>query len=142
MEISQDTKNVVDTVESFTERLLLKKNDFSLLLELAVTHNHVEAFPNAVFNGTAFYKLSKQLKKPDISGAATRTFKVEFENYLELFKSQIKTISESLEDKELIERFETTYFLLTRGCVLNLIDLAHDFSLFKEMQIYNKENQN
>lgn len=141
MDISKDTQNVVETVESFTEKLLQKKNDFSVVLELAVSNNQATVFSEAVFNGTAFYKLSRKLNKNDMSGADSRNFRNEFENYLELFKSNIKKIAENLEDSELIERFEVTYFGLTRGCVLNLIDLAHDLSLFKEMQIHNKENK-
>ena len=141
MEISKDTQNVVGTIESFTEKLLLKKNDFSVLLELAVTHNHVEAFPNAVFNGTAFFKLSKKLNIIDSNDESAKNFKNEFESFLEQFKSNIKSITSDLDEPELVDRFEITYFALTRGCVLNLIDLAHDFSLFKEMQTHNKQSQ-
>ncbi|TNE32826.1 hypothetical protein EP342_04530 [bacterium] len=141
MEISKDTQNVVGTIESFTEKLLLKKNDFSVLLELAVTHNHVEAFSDTVFNGTAFFKLSKKLNKIDPNDESAKNFKNEFESFLEQFKSNIKSITSDLDEPELVDRFEITYFALTRGCVLNLIDLAHDFSLFKEMQTHNKQSQ-
>lgn len=141
MDISKDTQNVVGTIESFTEKLLQKKNDFSVLLELSVTHNHLDTFPQAVFNGTAFYKLSKKLNKLNPDDESAKNFKIEFESFLEQFKSNIRVISNDLVDEELIKRFEITYFALTRGCVLNLIDLAHDFSLFKEMQTSNKENK-
>lgn len=139
MEISKDTQNVVGTVESFTEKSLLKKNDFSLLVELSATFNQIEAFTQAVFNGTAFFKLSKKLNKIDPNDETAANFKKEFESYLEMFKSNIITISEGLEDESLQKRLKETYFDLTRGCVLNLIDLAHDFTLFKQMQTSNKE---
>lgn len=140
MEISKDTQNVVGTVESFTEKSLLKKNDFSLLVELSATFNHIEAFTQAVFNGTAFFKLSKKLNKIDPNDETAVNFKKEFEYYLEMFKTNLSEISQDLEDDSLVKRLNETYFELTRGCVLNLIDLAHDFTLFKQMQTSNKEN--
>lgn len=139
MEISKDTQNVVGTVESFTEKQLLKKNDFALLVELAATYNHIESFGQAVFNGTAFFKLSKKLNKIDPNDESAANFKKEFEHYLEMFKSNVQEIAEGLEDEGLQKRLQETYFELTRGCVLNLIDLAHDFALFKQMQTSNKE---
>ncbi len=141
MEISKDTQNVVDTVESFTNKQLQKKNDFSVIMELAVSNLLIDEYSNAVFNGTAFFKLSKSLNKIDPSVESAKNFKIEFESYLEQFKSNIQTISNQLDDNKLVERFDTTYFQLTRGSVLNLIDLAHDFAIFKEMQTSNKEGK-
>lgn len=141
MEISKDTQNVVDTIESFTEKKLQKKNDFSTIMELAVTNLLIEQYTEAIFNGTAFFKLSKKLKTIDPNDESAKNFKKEFENYLERFKNGIMLIAAKLDEKELTDRFQTTYFELTRGCVLNLIDLAHDFALFKEMQTSNKDNQ-
>ncbi|PKL77910.1 MAG: hypothetical protein CVV25_13260 [Ignavibacteriae bacterium HGW-Ignavibacteriae-4] len=141
MEISKDTQNVVDTVESFTNKQLQKKNDFSVIMELAVSNLLIDEYSQAVFNGTAFFKLSRKLNKIDPNDESAKNFKVEFESYLEQFKTNIQTIAEKLEDDKLVDRFETTYFQLTRGCVLNLIDLAHDFAIFKEMQTSNKEGK-
>ena len=140
MEISKDTQNVDNTIESFTEKKLQKKNDFSVVMELAVTNMLIDDFGEAVFNGTAFFKLSKSLNKIDPNDASSINFKSEFENYLELFKQNIITITSKLDEENLVKRFDTTYFKLTRGCVLNLIDLAHDFAIFKEMQTSSKEN--
>lgn len=139
MEISKDTQNVVDTVESFTEKKLQKKNDFSVIMELAVSNLMIEEYGHAVFNGTAFFKLSKSLNKINPNEESASNFKKEFENYLEQFKTNIISITKHLESGTLTERFDTTYFQLTRGCVLNLIDLAHDFAIFKEMQTHSKE---
>ena len=141
MEISKDTQNVVDTVESFTNKQLQKRNDFSVIMELAVSNLLIDDYSQAVFNGTAFFKLSRKLNKIDPNDESAKNFKVEFESYLEQFKTNIQNIAEKLEDDKLVGRFETTYFQLTRGCVLNLIDLAHDFAIFKEMQTSNKEGK-
>lgn len=141
MEISKDTQNVVDTVESFTNKQLQKKNDFSVIMELAVSNLLIDEYSKAVFNGTAFFKLSRSLNKIDPNDESAKNFKIEFESYLEQFKANIHIIAEKLEDDKLVDRFETTYFQLTRGCVLNLIDLAHDFAIFKEMQTSNKEGK-
>lgn len=141
MEISKDTQNVVDTIESFTEKHLQKKNDFSVIMELAVSNLLIDEYSQAVFNGTAFFKLSKSLNKIDPNDESAKNFKIEFESYLEQFKTNVQTIAKQLEDTTLVERFDTTYFQLTRGCVLNLIDLAHDFAIFKEMQTSNKEGK-
>jgi hypothetical protein len=140
MEISKDTQNVVDTVESFTNKQLQKKNDFSTIMELAVSNLLITEYNEAIFNGTAFFKLSKSLNKIDPHDETASNFKKEFERYLEQFKTNIHTITQKLEDNTLIERFDITYFQLTRGCVLNLIDLAHDFAIFKEMQTSSKNN--
>lgn len=140
MEISKDTQNVVDTIESYTKKHLQKKNDFSAVMELAVTNLDIDEFSAAIFNGTAFFKLSKKLNSIDPNDESAKNFKVEFENYLELFKNNIVTITKNLEEENLIKRFQTTYFELTRGCVLNLIDLAHDFAIFKELQTSSKDN--
>jgi hypothetical protein len=139
MEISKDTQNVVDTVESFTEKKLQKKNDFSVIMELAVSNLLIDEYGKAIFNGTAFFKLSKSLNKIDPNDESATNFKKEFESYLEQFKTNIQTITKQLDDNTLVERFDITYYQLTRGCVLNLIDLAHDFAIFKEMQTHSKE---
>jgi len=141
MEISEDTKNVVNTLNQFIDNKLRKKNDLEVVMEIAVSKNMIEEFSQAIFNAKAFWNLSKTLNKVDPDDDDSQNFKREFERYLEMYKQNLKDIIKSVEDDETNERFNETYFEMNRGCVLNLIDLAHDLGRFKDMQGEHKRNK-
>ena len=42
-------------------------------------------------------------------------------------------------DEQLNQRFEAIYFVNSKGAVKNLIDLAHDLSLIKDIQTQSKK---
>lgn len=142
MEISKDTKNVINTLNQYIDSKLRKQNDLEMVMEIAVSKNKAEEFSQAVFNAKAFWNLSKKLNQIDPNDDDSKNFKVEFERYLEMYKQNLKDIIYSVEAKEAHERFEETYFEMNRGCVLNLIDLAHDLGRFKDMQGEHKRNRN
>lgn len=134
MNISHDTKNVINTLENYSKTGLRKKNDLEIIFEICASFNQVESLSNLIFNGKIFWNLSRKLPTLNISDESTANFKKEFEHYLELIKDELVKLIEIADDEVAYKRFQETYFSLTRGCVLNLIDLSHDFSRFKEMQ--------
>ncbi len=139
MELSQDTQNVIQAIDEHSKGTLRKKNDIGFILELGASFGMINEVANLIFQGKIIWNLSKQLKKLDSTADGLNLIQREFENSLEDFRMNLMNL-QSKADEMIFERFQTVYLDQTRGCVLNIIDLSHDFSKLKDLQINSKSN--
>lgn len=133
MELSQDTQNVIQAIDDSANGTLRKKNDLGTILELGASFGKIAEVTNLIFNGKIIWNLSKQLKKLDSSAEGLHLIQNEFENTLEIFRQNLIVLQE-IANKETKDRFQNIYLELTKGCVLNIIDLSHDFAKLKDLQ--------
>lgn len=133
MEISNDTMAVINYLDDFTKGNLRKKNDFSVILEICAAYDNADTLNRLVFTGKSLWNIYSKLRKVGSNTEGIELLQKETERCCNEMTVYLKDII-SYSDEDLQKRFDDVYFQLTRGCVKNLIDLAHDLSKFKELQ--------
>ena len=137
MEHSTDTKNVLDFLEEFSTSGLRKRNDLGLLFELTALRNAHEEMNALLFHGTHLFNIYHTLRHATSDSEGLKHLEKEFTEGAERFRDLIaKALIEA--DDTHIKRFETTYYAMTQGSLRNLIDLAHDLRVAKQVQNDNK----
>lgn len=133
MEISQDTLLVIEALNNFSENTLRKKNDLTIILELAATYNLDKELSEFIFTGKVLWNLFKTIKRPNNDQESMSGVQKEFEVSLESIRALLIKF-QTLSDNKFQKRLQDTYLEMTKGCVLNIVDLCHDFGKFKDMQ--------
>jgi len=133
MELSSDTRNVLDYLESASEQGLRKRNDLGVLFELAAERGAHDEMNDLLFHGTHMFNLFHTLRRASNTGEGYDTLEREFSESVERLRD---LVAGALVDANAdhVERFEVTYYAMTQGSLRNLIDLAHDLSLAKRVQ--------
>lgn len=133
MEISQDTLLVIEALDNFSEGSLRKKNDLTNILEISATYNLDKEIAEFIFTGKVLWNLYKTIKRPDNNHESLAGVQKEFEISLESIRTLLFKF-QSYAEESFQKRLQVTYLELTKGCVLNVVDLCHDFGKFKDMQ--------
>lgn len=133
MNISPDTDNVVEFLDTYTNKNLRKKNDLAMILEIAATYDAISEINEIIFNGKALWGIFQALRKTNSDDSNLANMKNQFSALTKEISSQLKTLLE-LEYEALKERFDKVYFQNTDGALLNLMDLCHDLSELKNLQ--------
>lgn len=141
MKLSNDTEQVLEMLDDYTKNGLRKRNDMGMLFELGASNGLGEQMMNLIFQGKIIWTLSTKLKPANAGADGIELVQREFEASLEQFKGLLTEMS-NFGDDESKERIATTYLQMTRGCVLNIIDLSHDLAKFKNMQIELRNPRN
>lgn len=141
MKLSNDTEQVLEMLDDYTKNGLRKRNDMGMLFELGASNGLGEQMMNLIFQGKIIWTLSTKLKPANAGADGIELVQREFEASLEQFKGLLIEMS-NFGDDESKERIATTYLQMTRGCVLNIIDLSHDLAKFKNMQIELRNPRN
>ncbi len=133
MDISRDTRNIIDFLDQYTQGSLRKKNDLAAIIELGAAYSEPEFINKLIFAGKSLWNLSKSLKRARGEEEGLRLIQKEFEHHLEDVRSIIKELAE-YSDKDDRRRFDEIYLVMTKGAVLNIIDLCHDLARLKDLQ--------
>lgn len=136
MKLSDDTQQIMQFLEYLGVQLR-KKNDFALILEISATYNLIDELTKLIFSSASVWNLSKMLKKVAGNPNAVLLEKEFYKSINELVNS-LKVIIE-ISEEEYINRFQNVYFAETDGAIRNIVDLAHDFSAFKDIQNQSKK---
>lgn len=133
MELSADTNNVLDFLGEFSTSGLRKRNDLGLLFELTALRNAHEEMNDLLFHGAHLFNIYHTLRHAASGSEGLKNLEQEFTEGTERFRDMI---AKALVEAEAvhIERFETTYYAMTQGSLRNLIDLAHDLRVAKQVQ--------
>ncbi len=130
MIISEDTKLVVEFMQAYSDNSIRKPADIEVLLEASAASMNSQLMNELIFTGKSVRNLHLKIKKSQNTESLIET---EFFKHIDRMKSIISSIIPS-DDSEINKRFETTYLNDSRGAVLNLIDLAHDLTILKNIQ--------
>lgn len=141
MEISKDTLLVIEALDSFSEGTLRKKNDLTNIFEICASYNLTKEIETLIFSGKILWNLYRTIKRPDVEQDTLVGVHNEFQNTLEKTREVLTTI-QSNSDEQFQKRLQETYLEMTKGCVLNIVDLCHDFGKFKDMQAKLKSAMN
>ncbi len=131
MNISEDTRRVIDFLEAYSESGLRKKNDLEVLLEISASRGDFAFANKLIFTGKSVFQLYKTSKKS--IGNSADSIKTQFISSIEELRHLLRTAVDDA-DEQIKKRFDETYFVDTNGAVANLIDLSHDLSILKDLQ--------
>lgn len=132
MDLSNDTKAILDFLDYTSGNSLRKRNDLGVLLEILASNNQSEIANNLIFIGSALWKtvqIPSYLKESDLHNLYN-----EIDSLMTTFSELIIYTLELYPEVEIKQRFEKVYLGKTRGCQLNLIDLAFDLNELKKIQ--------
>lgn len=133
MELSKDTEDFIELIDNFSEGKLRKKNDLGTCFEICASYSGEDELNSLIFNGKILWNLSKKLRSTTKVDKGIELIQKEFEVALSKIKKILSEIAEKLEGDD-NQRFEDVYLGMTKGNVMNIIDICHDFSVFKDMQ--------
>ncbi len=141
MYISDDTNAVVNFLNDFTNGNLRKLNDFAAIIELSATFNGIDVLNRLIFTSKIVWNVYLKIKRITPTEEGINLLESEMERSIIEMLQYLKVIIEKADDDDLIIRFNDVYFQNSRGSILNLIDLAHDFAKFKDLQMLSKQNR-
>lgn len=137
MNISNDTLGFIEVINEYANGELRKKNDLTLCFEVAATYSGHEELNKLIFEGKVFSNLFSKLKTTTTEDKGVELVQKEFEDSLVRLKSYLSEFKDKLENEDKT-RFETVYFQMTRGSVLNISDLAYDLGKVKDFMNIQK----
>jgi hypothetical protein len=140
MNISTETQNIISFLQEISENKLRKPSDLAILLEISSNHNGFEELQSLVFTGTSVHYLDSTIRKSSQFSDSMDNLYQELKKSLESFKNLLIGYYEFC-DEATKKRFEEVYLENSQGALRNIIDLSHDFSLFKQLQITAKEKK-
>ena len=132
MIISDDTKRVIEYLQMISENNLRKSKDLSIMLEVGATYSQNELIQSLIFTGKSIWNLSKTIAR-SIDTIPNDNLKREFEVNINEFREMITQIIDYV-DEEDANRFYIIYLNNDLGATRNIIDLAHDLSILKDIQ--------
>jgi len=133
MELSKETQTIIDALDSYSNSNLRKKNDVAILIEICSLYSNIDTFSDIIFSSKILWNLSLKIQKISQGEEGAILIHKEFEDYLTKLRDYINLVAIRMEENEM-QRFQEIYLAMTKGAVLNLIDLAHDLSILKELQ--------
>jgi len=140
MKLSNDTIEILKFLDYTTGNNLRKKNDLGDILELAASRGNHRIIEDLMFYGKTLWNLNFTLKR---TGHSNENFS-KLQSEAISTGTQLKTLlNELLEDNSEIDRkrFDDIYLADSVGAFKNLVDLAHDLSKLKELQITMKNKK-
>ncbi|MGE5480077.1 MAG: hypothetical protein ACM3U1_06575 [Chloroflexota bacterium] len=137
MRLSDDTREILEALDAFSGGSLRKPEDLAIILEIAATYGELDPLNELIFSGKSAHSLYFMLKKSKMP-ESNENLVSEMDKSLANFEQALRRLAQYLEEEESIKRFDEKYFAGTQGARLNLLDLAHDFAIFKDLQIRMK----
>jgi|YNPMSStandDraft_1061717.scaffolds.fasta_scaffold00431_9 hypothetical protein len=137
MKISEDTQNVINFLDEFSPDGLRKRNDLAVILEITAQMNDYALANKIIFTGKSVYNLNRKFKKTQGTGADL--LQNQLLKSLDELVELLQKVIQNCNDEELKKRFEVTYFANSNGSLANLIDLAYDLSILKDVQMRRDE---
>ena len=137
MELSKDTLEVLEFLDYTTGGNLRKRNDLGAILEIGAMKGDYQIVEKIIFTGKYLWNLHSSLIKAGEASEGTENMKreaVDSTENLKVYLSELISDVNGFDSK----RFDDVYFPNEQGAFRNLIDLAHDLSRLKDVQIQLK----
>jgi hypothetical protein len=131
MELSDDTRAVLDYLNGLVEGGLRKRNDIGTILELGATHNEADLVNELIRSGTATWKVYSTLRRVNPGDQGYRQLEEEFALQMNTLREQLASLARHADDATL-QRFDDVYFGMTQGVIRNIVDLGHDLARINE----------
>ena len=133
MQLSDDTRAVIEFLEASIEGGLRKQNDVATILELGATLGDADLFNQISRTGTATWKVYSTLRLVQPGDEGFRQLEEEFAIQMNGLREHLATLVNNADD-ETLRRFDEVYFGMTQGVIRNIVDLSHDLAKIKALQ--------
>jgi hypothetical protein len=133
MQLSDDTRAVIEFLEASIEGGLRKQNDVATILELGATLGDADLFNQISRTGTATWKVYSTLRRVQPGDEGFRQLEEEFAIQMNGLREHLATLVNNADD-ETLRRFDEVYFGMTQGVIRNIVDLSHDLAKIKALQ--------
>jgi len=133
MQLSDDTRAVIEFLEASIEGGLRKQNDVATILELGATLGDADLFNRISRTGTATWKVYSTLRRVQPGDEGFRQLEEEFAIQMNGLREHLATLVNNADD-ETLRRFDEVYFGMTQGVIRNIVDLSHDLAKIKALQ--------
>lgn len=137
MTLSEDTKTVLNFLDTATDNNLRKRADIGIILEAGAKYNLHSLVNNIIFTGKSIWSIYQIIRKAR-SSDEIGIMKRELNKSMDEFDSYLKELIQNTEPEDIV-RFGDVYFSGTEGSKSNIIDLAHDFAELKKLQNLAKQ---
>ena len=133
--------NFLNEVEKFSGKLLHKKNDLTVILDVFKVNEKFKEFEDLSFTGKyvngLFRVLKNSIKIPEVENADQ--IKKDLSENMEKVISQLKEITFSMNEKNK-KHFDENYFQLSQNSIQNLQKLVEDLDIIKKYLNHLKRN--
>lgn len=133
MQLSDDTRAVIEYLEVSIEGGLRKRNDVATILELGATLGDADLFNQISRTGTATWKVYSTLRRVQPGDEGFRQLEEEFALQMNALREHLATLVNNADD-DTLRRFDDVYFGMTQGVIRNIVDLSHDLAKIKSLQ--------
>lgn len=133
MEVSNDTKKILEFLDYTSGKTLRKRNDLGTILEILAKNNQPDIANQIIFYGSGLWNSSSLLKKNKMLNS--KRLEDETNNLFNALKELIRYTIELSSEAMIRKRFKEVYLNENLGCKLNLLDLAYDLNELKKVQL-------
>jgi hypothetical protein len=140
MNISDETKNIIDFLQEISENKLRKADDLALIIEVSASYDGFEELKKLAFVGSSIKNINSTIKRAQQNSDGIDKLFQELQNSLIEFQNLLSEYYTFLDEKSK-KRIQDIYLEKSQGSYRNIIDFAHDLALFKDLQAKLKENK-
>lgn len=137
MEISVETKDFVERLDSFSHHKLTHRDAFTMLIELGRHSNQQRRIEEIAFLSKFLSNTYGILKRSTSETEGYEKLTREFQENLNKVTDELKKLIE-LAPEDTKENFSSTFLTMSTQSFENLLDLLHDFSWLKNWYIEKK----
>ena len=134
MNISDATKEFLQTLDKFSRGKLTRREDVGTLLEIAEIHGMRDQLTRLSFMAKFVSRVYGIMKRVGKDGEGYDKLAGEFRTNLEEAGVLTRLLVEKAPDAER-KHFEASYFALTQDGLQNFLALLHDLAWYKNWQI-------
>jgi hypothetical protein len=133
MPFSEQTEAVLQYFDHYTGHNVRKRSDIGAVLESASMLDAAAEFNKLVFLGKIVWNLYNALRKAQSGQEGYQHVEREFASGMQDFREELLFFVAKMPD-DVQKRFTEIYLGVGQGTMRNLVDLAHDFARFKDLQ--------
>jgi len=136
MVVSQETSDLISTLQDFSRRKLHHPDDLASLIELSRLHNQKQVLDDLCFLSKFLINTNTVMKRIGKDAEGYDKLSYEFTDNLEKASSFIRLlVKEASDDVKL--HFTSTYFGMTQEALHSLMELLYDIAWLKNWEIDN-----
>lgn len=136
MKLSEDVEAALGYIEA-SGAALRKRGDIGVILECGAASGDHETINAIIFHGKNTWSVYSVLRKMRQNDSGFFNMEREFMSSINAVRALLADLSAAA-SSESKARFNDTYFGDTQGTLRNLVDLAHDLAVLKNLQNTSK----
>jgi hypothetical protein len=134
MDLSPSTASLLSTLDTMASGTLTRREDLGILLELGMQPERRRSLSELSFCAKFIHRAHAILRRIGSDGEGYERMAKEFGANVERAVALIRMLVEDA-PQSVLDRFSSTYFVLSKEGIENLLALCHDLAWLKNWQI-------